>query len=277
MTQEYLSLLSEFINPVYLQPRLIRNLSQRIQQEGSLELHSFLNGTLAEKLKKALLAADVRDGVADPERKGRVPAHSVGVNDCWELKGPPSRHRYLTLQPESAVEYVFPRSEQTSPDKIIRSISEELFKSNAFRAWLMMIVTYLPVSYDVEARRFRPGLDYTLATSDAETRLDVVLGLTPPPSALDSAPANGKKGKGKSKLKNVSTEDQDFWPMEWGGSDVSPSSLFCFRRCRFCFSRICSRSPAVLALGSPSRLMIGACVERRSPFPLPWSLATLSF
>lgn len=147
----------------------------------------------------------------------------AGVNDCWELKGPPSRYRYLTLkpQPESTIEYVFPRSEQTSPHQIIRSISEELFKSNAFRAWLMMVTTFLPVSYDVEARRFRPGLDYTLATSDKETRLDVVLGLTPPPPPLDSASKAGKKGKGKGRLKNVTTEDQDFWPVEWGGSDVS--------------------------------------------------------
>lgn len=227
LTQEYLSLLSEFINPVYLEPRLIRNLSQRLLQEGSLELHSFLNGALAEKLKKAFLEADLRDGIADPERQGRVPGHSAGVNDCWELKGPPSRYRYLTLkaQPESAVEFVFPRSEQTSPDQIIRSISEELFKCNAFRAWLMMVTTFLPVSYEVEARRFRPGLDYTLATSDNETRLDVVLGLTPPPPTLDSIPTTEKKTKGKDKLKNMSTEDQDFWPMEWGGSDVSPSAV----------------------------------------------------
>ena len=177
---------------------------------------------MAKKLKKALLEADLRDGIADPERQGKVPPHSTGVNDSWELKGPPSRHRYLTLkpQPQSAVEFVFPRSEQTSPDQIIRSISEELFKSNAFRAWLMMITTFLPVSYDVEARRCRPGLDYVLATSDQETRLDVVLGLTPPPPALDPAPTAGKKGKGK--LRNVSTEDQDFWPIEWGGADVSP-------------------------------------------------------
>lgn len=264
MTQECLSLLSEFINPVYLQPRLIRNLSQRLQQEGSLELHSFLNGTLAEKLKKALLAADVRDGVADPERRGRVPAHTVGVNDCWELKGPPSRHRYLILKPESAVEYVFPRSEQTSPDKIIRSISEELFKSNAFRAWLMMVTTFLPVSCEVEARRFRPGLDYTLATSDGETRLDVVLGLTPPPSTLDSAPANGKRGKGKSKLKNVSTEDQDFWPMEWGGSDVSLSPFFRFHFASGAALFVISRRPDPGI--SPVRLAIGARVERRSLF-----------
>ena len=222
-----MSLLSEFINPVYLQPRLIRNLSQRLQQEGSLELRSFLNGALVEKLKKALLEADLRDGIADPERKGRVPPHSAGVNDSWELKGPPSRYRYLTLkpQPESAVEFVFPRCEQTSPDQIIRSVSDELFKSNAFRAWLMMVTTFLPVSYEVEARRCRPGLDYVLATSDKETRLDVVLGLTPPPPALDSAPTAGKKGKGKGKLRNLSTEDQDFWPVAWGGSDVSPSSI----------------------------------------------------
>jgi len=86
----------------------------------------------------------------------------------------------------------------------------------------MMVTTFLPVSYEVEARRFRPGLDYVLATSDKETKLDVVLGLTPPPPTLDSAPAAGKKGKGKGKLKNVTTEDQDFWPLEWGGSDVSP-------------------------------------------------------
>ena len=220
---------------MYLQPRLIRNLSQRIQNDGSLELRSFLNGALAEKLKKALLQADLRDGIADPDRKGRVPPHSAGVNDSWEIKGPPSRHRYLTLkpQPESAIEFVFPRSEQTSPDQIIRSISEELFKSNAFRAWLMMATTFLPVSYEVEARRCRPGLDYVLATSDKETRLDVVLGLTPPPLTLDSA-STGKKGKGKGKLRSVSTEDQDFWPVGWGGSDVSPSASHILHPGLFC-------------------------------------------
>jgi len=269
LSQEHLSLLSEFINPVYLQPRLVRNLSQRLQQEGSLELHSFLNAALAKKLKKALLEADLRDGIADSERQGKVPPHSTGVNDFWELKGPPSRHRYLTLKPQlqSAVEFVFPRSEQTSPDQIIQSISEELFKGDAFRAWLMMVTTFLPVGYEVEARRCRPGLDYVLATSDQETRLDVVLGLTPPPPALDPAPTAGKKGKGKGKLRNVSTEDQDFWPIEWGGADVSPPKslsilppvfllLFCrghggvvpnTRPYPILRIRPCSRSPALQA------------------------------
>ena len=102
----------------------------------------------------------------------------------------------------------------------------------------MTVTTFLPVSYEVEARRFRPGLDYTLATSDSETRLDVVLGLTPPPPTLDSAPATEKKSKGKGKLKNMSTEDQDFWPMEWGGSDVSPSTFPFLPFISFCFASV---------------------------------------
>lgn len=62
----------------------------------------------------------------------------------------------------------------------MRSLQDELFPSPAFRAWLAIVSRLLPLRYAVEARRFRPGLDYTLATSeDKEARLDVVLGLVP--------------------------------------------------------------------------------------------------
>lgn len=45
----------------------------------------------------------------------------------------------------------------------------------------------------VEARRFRPGLDYTLAMSEeSEARLDVVLGLTP--GKLEDEPGRGGYG-----------------------------------------------------------------------------------
>lgn len=69
---------------------------------------------------------------------------------------------------------------QASSDELMRSLQDELFKSNAFRAWLAIVSRLLPLRYAVEGRRFRPGLDYTLATSEErEVRLDVVLGLTP--------------------------------------------------------------------------------------------------
>lgn len=67
------------------------------------------------------------------------------------------------------------------------------------------------MSYSVEARRFRPGLDYTLATSEAtDARLDVVLGLTPQVKNEQS-----KKGKGKARPED---EEPFGWQTgEWGG------------------------------------------------------------
>ncbi|KAJ7756141.1 Oxoglutarate and iron-dependent oxygenase degradation C-term-domain-containing protein [Mycena olivaceomarginata] len=67
-----------------------------------------------------------------------------------------------------------------SCDEIVRGLQDELFPAPAFHAWLAIVSWLLPTRHCVEARRFRPGLDYTLATSEEkEARLDVVLGLTP--------------------------------------------------------------------------------------------------
>ena len=52
-----------------------------------------------------------------------------------------------------------------------------------------------PVKFEVEPRRFRPGMDYTLAVSEEkEARLDVCLGLTP-------KPPNYKNGHGRGRGK----------------------------------------------------------------------------
>jgi hypothetical protein len=59
-------------------------------------------------------------------------------------------------------------------------LSDVLFTSAAFRHLLAIITQLVPLSArPIEARRFRPGLDYTLARSDNETCLDVTLNLTP--------------------------------------------------------------------------------------------------
>lgn len=61
-----------------------------------------------------------------------------------------------------------------------------------------------------EARRFRPGLDYTLATSEAnEARLDVVLGLTP-----ELCDIKGSRGNSKD------VQTNDWQSSDWGGWEV---------------------------------------------------------
>jgi hypothetical protein len=75
--------------------------------------------------------------------------------------------------------------------------------------------------YAVEARRFRPGLDYTLAMSeDKEARLDVILGLVPPE-------------KGREKSKDSDGMDESLLP-QVGGWDVG----ILFKNLRIYLSRI---------------------------------------
>jgi hypothetical protein len=88
-----------------------------------------------------------------------------------------------------------------------------LFSSNAFRAWLLGVSRLLPLSHAVEARRFRPGLDYTLATSEeTEARLDAVLGLTP---TAVSAQTEGNSSS------ETQLEERGWQAGEWGGWEVS--------------------------------------------------------
>lgn len=87
----------------------------------------------------------------------------------------------------------------------MRRLQDVLFPSPAFRAWLGIVSSLVPMRHHVEARRFRPGLDYTLATSEEnETRLDVCLGLTPPVERVKGRTYVGSWEKG-----------------EWGGWEVS--------------------------------------------------------
>lgn len=223
LSEEHISFLSEFLNPVYLQPRTLATLASRFVDESSLELHHFLNTQLAEKLSTGLAANDARDGLG-PGREKRIPPHAAGTRHDpatpdapWELRGPPHKWRYCTLAAPTAGrrEAVHPRH-AAGADAIVRSLQDELFPSAAFRAWLAKVSSVLPLSWAAAARRFRPGLDYTLATSDErEARLDVVLGLTPevPVEAAEEQDGGARRGRKKGKKTLVNGWQSG----EWGG------------------------------------------------------------
>lgn len=227
-------------------------LAARFVEESSLELHSFLSHDLAQALEPRLRDLDAKDGLG-PERAGRIPPHSAGVDlaskvvttsnadtggintilidtistrdlpansnvngnaqeqgttSAWTIKGPPHKWRYCVLaspSPSAPATSINPLSANPSPSEILRSLQDELFPSQAFRAWLAIVSRLMPLRHSVEARRFRPGLDYTLATSEEnEARLDVVLGLTP--GVVDENGESAVRG----------------WAAaEWGGWEVS--------------------------------------------------------
>lgn len=212
--------LSEFLNPVYLQPRTMETLSARFAEESSLELHSFLTNDIAESLEPRLRELDLKDGLGE-DREGRIPPHSAGAEGAWSIKGPPHKWRYCALKPiqEGApAAAVSPRAAHASSDAVMRTLQDELFPSAAFRAWMAIVSRLVPLSYSAEARRFRPGLDYTLATSDEkDVRLDVVLGLTPgvKDRRMDDLP------EGQKLLAHSLGDLRGWQAAEWGGWEVS--------------------------------------------------------
>lgn len=118
---------------------------------------------------------DTAEGFSDPTRQGAIPLHSSGVHEGsgWTLRGPPHKLRYCVMDPASAP--------STPGMSALRDLQTKLFPSPEFRSWLRIISSLIPTGFGaIEARRFRPGLDYTLARSEAESlRLDAILAVTP--------------------------------------------------------------------------------------------------
>lgn len=210
LSEAHASFLSEYLNPVYLQEKNLEALASRFADESSLQLYSFLCEPLAQKLELELRKRDAEDGLGK-SRHGHVPPHTAGTGAAWSVKGPPHKSRYCVLgapDPTPNPEMATPYAPGTTD--IVRTLQEQLFPSAAFRAWLAHVSRLLPMRYAVEARRFRPGLDYTLATSEDEVRMDVVLGLTPPVEVTKSRQTKVKEGA-----------DAKGWDSgEWGGWEV---------------------------------------------------------
>ncbi|CAE6528960.1 unnamed protein product [Rhizoctonia solani] len=164
--------LSQFLNPIYLESRAIDALSARFAEKSNLELHTFLNKSLAAELEVRLKELDVKSNIAHRSDK-QIPSHDYGSDaPGWELAGPPHRFRYYQGTDKLAG--------QPGAGGIIHRLRTELFSSPAFRSWLSIVARLIPTGYAVTARRFRPGLDYTLASAvEVDDRLDVCLGLTP--------------------------------------------------------------------------------------------------
>lgn len=242
LKEDHITFLSAFLNPVYLQPKVLRTLGTRFVEESSLELHNFLSSPLAEKLEAGLRARDVADKLEYESRGGRIPPHNAGVEDPdgeWVVQGPPHKARYCTLNLPSTSSSSSSRdatkdalaaiaSPDSTPSQIIKVLEQTLFPSPAFRAWLYIVAELIAEKYSVKARRFRPGLDYTLATSDdKQSILDVVLGLTPNFEKVKE----DKKGKGKAAVQGEDEDDDEpeGWERgEWGGWEVC--ALFRYHR-----------------------------------------------
>lgn len=224
LSQDEKRFLIQFLNPAYLVDKTQEQLFEQFGDDSHVLLSDVLRKEIAQPLEKALRSADAKDGFqwwasGKGEASASIQSHGVGTNratapeaedEKWSIAGPPHKQRYAVLSeqatPAKAEEIAsaqVPNPLPTEASELLRLLSTVLFPSDAFRHFLANISQLVPLGgRPVEARRFRPGLDYTLARSDTEPVLDVTLNLTPDPAkpSLDEERKAGPRGlSGKAK------------------------------------------------------------------------------
>lgn len=175
LSEKHLKSLSTWMNPVYLNTTYLSQISDRFVEESAIQLKQILKDELYSKIQAATLNMDKQDHFTESV----MPPHGTGVRGDWKVQGSPVSQRFLKL------------SEDVTSDEETSILFAELrayFKSEAFRHWLAVISQLLPTGYRGMARRFRPGHDFTLATTNSRGQaiLDVTLCLATAPTATDN-------------------------------------------------------------------------------------------
>jgi len=165
--------LLRYMAPTYLTPDTMEQVKDRFVEESSVTLDTILSKKFSEK---------VREHIEKQERT-TLPSSSDEIEQGpWKVARPPHKQRYLYRQ-ASSISKVSKKGKskpsQTENDPI-QEIIEVFLPSPQFRKWLGIATDCDIESHDILARRFRRGMDYSLATGhEGESRLELTLGLTP--------------------------------------------------------------------------------------------------
>ncbi|GIM01673.1 hypothetical protein Vretimale_6471 [Volvox reticuliferus] len=174
LSDDDLGLLVRFVNPVYLAESSWPKIRERFEAEGSVQLHNFLKKGLAEQIVAACIAEDKADGLGNKQ----LPQYLAGVRDCWAAVGPPHKQRYLRYGGGSGADNSNGNADGSSAGVLMDRVRRELLASGAFARLLKAFTTVTMLGQAGEVRRFRPGMDYTVAhygILTTDPRLDVVL------------------------------------------------------------------------------------------------------
>lgn len=165
LTEADLEFLLKFIAPSYLTPDIADELSDTFVNDSSLSLERVLSDKFAARVREYIEQQEKDDN-------NKLPASSeeIEMSTAWTVARPPHKHRFL---------FQHAQAEVNSP---IQELLNDLLPSQPFRKWLTLVTgADRLTSYNLLARRFRRGEDYTLANSyeGGQPRLEFTLGLTP--------------------------------------------------------------------------------------------------
>lgn len=151
------SFLSSYINSTYLTDEAINEIRGRFEEESSVQLRHFVKLDTATKVKALCTTLDDQDKLG----RGRPSLnYNVGVGKKWKAVGPAHKQRFLEYIGEAGDDF----GSTSDVGMLLKSIQKFVFQSPQFGRFLKLITSLsIPTSYRGRVRRFRPGLDYTVA------------------------------------------------------------------------------------------------------------------
>jgi len=172
--------LAAVVHPAYLKASTMAAVRSQLESQGAALLASFLRPEIAAALAHAALAADRRDGLDGGEMPSTGPPYAAGTRrPGWRLLGPPQLRRYLRYRPRPATAAEVEghgadgdaggAEGEGGGTRRLRGVGaqleavREVMSSAPFVQWLAHLSGLTPRSCAAEVRRFRPGLDYSLA------------------------------------------------------------------------------------------------------------------
>ena len=222
LSKKELKELSAWINPNYLAPAAMKDINEQFCANSSLQLNDFIRSDVAYKLTSALITTDEAQnaGHGKPQLN-----YSLGTSDAWQLVGPPHKRRHLAYNPTTSSDDT-KKTPQDEVGAMLDAIRQQLFRSAVFAKYLQIVTALEPLGYKDEVRRFRPGLDYTVAhygvltkvarldatlcfVNDDKDLQDKLLGKPSEKSVAKPADTASKKAAKKSEESDNSDEEEE--------------------------------------------------------------------
>ena len=178
LTEADSQFLADWIHPTYLKADSFEALRKEFALEGSVQLQKFLTPERASKLSETATARDNAEFSSSSWPAARPkPEYTAGLttNDGWTVVGPAHMQRYLRFAAPAAGA---PVDGACKAGQEFAAVKDVLFGSVAFARLMYAMTGLRPVGVTAEARRFRPGLDYTVAHHgllEQDARLDATL------------------------------------------------------------------------------------------------------
>jgi len=151
------------------------------REENSVQLQGFLRDDVVAALLQHCQAADKTDRLgrgAVPDYQAGIGPEAGGAGPAWQVVGPPHMRRYLTCSASPPTEGPPEPAAGSSAASMLGAIRTCLFESPAAGRLLGALTDLQCTAVRSEVRRFRPGLDYTVAHYGVLTeddRLDATL------------------------------------------------------------------------------------------------------